>query len=256
MTVSGRMPVLFIGHGSPLGAIAPGPACRVWQDLGRTLPVPRAIVVISAHWYGPGTRVTTAAAPEQIHDYYGFPDELYRVRYRAPGDPELAAAIVALLPGSTADAGRGLDHGVWMPLLFLRPDATVPVVAISLAADLAPEDQAMLAMRLAPLRDDGVLVVGSGNIVHNLARISASVDDPAVPDWAREHDLATRDALVRHDLAALVSPAGAAARLAIPHPDHWLPLVWTAALAGTAPVSFPYEGFQHGSLSMRAVRWD
>ena len=143
-----------------------------------------------------------------------------------------------------------------MPLLFLSPGARIPVVAISLDAGRDAAGQATLAGRLAPLRDDGVLFVGSGNIVHNLARISRQADEPDVPGWAREHDATTRDALLAHDLEALVAPTGGAAVLAIPHPDHWLPLVWAAALAGDSPVSFPYEGFQHGSLSMRAVRWD
>ena len=257
---SSRQPVLFLGHGSPMNAIEDNRWSRAFRALGRELARPRAILSVSAHWYVRGTFVTVQVRPETIHDFGGFPDELFRVEYPAPGAPELAERVRALVGAEVVrpSTDLGLDHGTWSVLVHLFPAADVPVVQLALDSSLAPARHLELARRLAPLAEEGVLVLGSGNAVHNLrdafARMGAG--DERVPEWAAAFDGEVRRASTEHDGAflarALESPAGRASH---PTPDHYLPLLYAlGAAAPDAPVSFPIEGFDH-SLSMRSVRF-
>ena len=255
------MPALFVGHGNPLNAIEENRWSQAFRELARTLPRPRAILSVSAHWYVEGTYATADERPETIHDFGGFPPELYRVEYPAPGDAALAARAAALAgPRAAAVAGSwGLDHGTWTVLVHLRPAADVPVVQLSIDARLAPAEHLAIGRALAPLRDEGVLVMGSGNVVHNLAHAFRSwrTGDDRTPEWAREFDLGIARALEERDhdhLTSVVETAGG--RVAHPTPDHYLPLLYAAgASAADEPVRFPIEGFDMASLSMRSVRF-
>jgi 4,5-DOPA dioxygenase extradiol len=255
------MPVLFVGHGSPMNAVEDNRWSRGFRELGRQIPRPRAILAVSAHWFVPGTLFTAGGHPRTIHDFGGFPPELYRIEYPAPGDDALALRAAEMLAdrGASLSAEWGLDHGAWSVLLHMVPDAGCPVVQLSVDATLRPEDHLALGRALAPLRDEGVLILASGNITHNLphAFSQVDIDNPAVPDWARTFDVEIAEALQRHDddllARALATPAG---RLSHPTPDHFLPLLYAAGAADEADsVGFPITGFDMGSLSMRAVRF-
>ena len=254
-----RMPVLFVGHGSPMNAVEDNVWSRAFRALALALPRARAIVAISAHWYVEGTFATANERPGTIHDFGGFPDELYRVQYPAPGDPELAQRVVRLVGEQRASlsAEWGLDHGTWSVLVHLQPAADVPVVQLSLDGRLPAAEHLAIGRALAPLRDEGVLILGSGNVVHNLRHAFSSLHrgDARTPDWARTFDAETARALSRHDHDALVRAlAGDAGRLAHPTPDHYLPLLYAAgASAREDAVRFPIEGFDMASLSMRSV---
>lgn len=231
-----RMPALFVGHGSPMNAIEDNAWRRAWRRLGETLPRPRAILCVSAHWETRGVAITAAALPETIHDFYGFPPELFAVRYAAPGDPALAADI-ARRAGDDAvpirlDATRGLDHGAWSVLCAMYPDADVPVLQLSLDTSQPGAWHYALAQRLAYLRDEGVLVLGSGNIVHNLRQLGRWWNAPAPPDWAVRFRDSVRARVVRREHAALCDWAalGPDAALAVPTPEHYLPLLYALAL--------------------------
>ncbi len=232
MTIAFPMPVLFLGHGSPMNALDSNAWSDTWRDLGKRLPPPRAILCISAHWETRGVYVSATPTPETIHDFYGFPKALFDVRYPAPGDPALARRIAALgedLP-IRPDPGRGLDHGSWSVLRVMYPQADIPVLQLSLDTRQAGPWHYALAQRLAPLRDEGVLVVASGDIVHNLGLFRFHAQ--AAPDWA----LRFRDEVNRRiragDHAALADwqALGADAALAIPTPEHYLPLLYALAL--------------------------
>lgn len=227
------MPVLFIGHGSPMNAIEDNRYSRAWRALGRRLPRPRAVLCVSAHWQTAGLRVGGARQPHTIHDFGGFPRRLYEVQYPAPGDPALAVHVTGLLDPAlqpVIDPAYGLDHGAWQVLVHLFPQADVPVVQLSLDMRRDGREHYAIARMLAPLRKDGVLVLGSGNIVHNLRLLDFSDPDPL--PWAerfRDHVNALilegpREALA--DLASLPD-----ARLAVPTPEHYLPLLYALALA-------------------------
>ncbi|MCC7462285.1 MAG: 4,5-DOPA dioxygenase extradiol [Gammaproteobacteria bacterium] len=256
-----RMPALFLGHGSPLQALQPNRHTAVWQQLGRDLPSPRAILCISAHWYTRGTGVTSDARPKTVHDFYGFPPELYRCRYPAAGDPALAARVQALLAPDTVHAVAedwGLDHGCWQVLMYLYPRATVPVVQLSIDSTRPPADHYALGARLAPLRDSGVLILGSGNVVHNLRTTNRRPDAPA-PPLALEFESRVRAALCCGDHEALVQfeRAGHAAAWSVPTPDHYLPLLYVLGAAGRdAPVSIPTAGIELGAVSMLSALFD
>jgi 4,5-DOPA dioxygenase extradiol len=253
-----RMPVLFVGHGNPMNALEENRWSRAFRALASELPRPRAILAVSAHWYVPGTFTTSAARPETIHDFGGFPDELYRIEYPAPGDPALARRAVELLGSRAAlSAEWGLDHGTWSVLVHLRPAADVPVVQLSLDGRLSPAEHLALGRALRPLRDEGVLVLASGNVTHNLRHAFGAMHtgDQRTPDWAAQFDAGVARALEAHDEAwlggALDSEAG---RLAHPSPDHYLPLLYAAGAGQPGePVRFPITGFDLGSLSMRAA---
>jgi 4,5-DOPA dioxygenase extradiol len=254
--VGQRLPVLFIGHGTPLNAIADNTFTRGWAMLGARVPRPRAIVVISAHWYTYGTGVTAMERPETIYDFGGGSD-LRRVRYPAPGFPDLAEHIAELLAPCPVvrDQSWGFDHGCWSVLVKAYPAADIPVVQVSIDGTQRPQVHYELGRRLSPLRDEGILIFTSGNIVHNLNLVI--LDDAATPyPWAERFDLAVRDRLMNRNWESLVDyqSLGPDAGLSVPTPEHYLPLVY--ALGAADPdenVAFPVEGIHLGSVSMRSV---
>jgi 4,5-DOPA dioxygenase extradiol len=254
------MPVLFVGHGSPMNAIEDNAWSRAFKQLGRELPETRAILCVSAHWYGEGSRVTGNDRPETLHDFGGFPEALQRVQYPAPGDVALAKRVVQLLPGASLNRDWGLDHGTWSVLCHMRPNADCPVLQLSIDARLPGQEHFALGRALAPLRDEGVLILGSGNIVHNLRDAFGRMrrGDQQTPPWAAGFDADAERALLQHDGAYLSrAHEDARGREAHPTPDHYLPLLYAAGAALPSDrVSFPIRGFDAGSLSMRAVRYD
>jgi 4,5-DOPA dioxygenase extradiol len=259
MTAEHRMPTLFIGHGNPMNAIEETVYAAAWREAAASIPRPKAILCISAHWETEGTFVTAMAQPKTIHDFYGFPDELYRVQYPAPGSPELAWRVRSLA-GSTAvrlDDGYswGLDHGAWSVLRRMYPEANIPAVQLSLDRTQHPRFHYDLGAELAALRSEGVLIVGSGNIVHNLRLLQWDAGEPY--SWAAEFDRKAAELILagQHDRLVAYPTLGEAARLAIPTNEHYLPLLYVLALQqpGEA-VSFFAEGLPLGSISMRSVR--
>jgi 4,5-DOPA dioxygenase extradiol len=257
--VPARMPVLFVGHGNPMNAIEDNRWTQAQRALAARLPTPRAILAVSAHWYVDGTHTTGMAHPETIHDFGGFPEALYQVQYPAPGDPALAKQVVALLGGRRASVTGdwGLDHGTWSVLRHLRPEADVPVVQLSIDAGLTPAEHLALGRDLAPLRDQGVLILGSGNLTHNLRHAFGAWHrgDSTTPGWAQAFDEAAARAVAERDEAWLVGALERdEGRLSHPTPDHWLPLLYVVgAAAPSDPVSTPITGFDMGSLSMRSI---
>jgi len=252
-----RQPALFVGHGSPTNALEVNAFTTGWRALGQRLPRPRAILSVSAHWYTRGSFVTSNAWPRTIHDFGGFPRPLYDVRYAAPGDPALAARVASLLEPVPVQATEdwGLDHGTWSVLVHSHPAADVPVVQLSIDGTQPAAHHLALGRRLAALREEGVLVLGSGGIVHNLGRV-AWQGAAATPDWALEFEAWVRGRLAAGDDAALADPAqaGPSAPLAVPTPEHYLPLLYALGTrADGEQVSFPVGGFDLGSLSMTAV---
>jgi 4,5-DOPA dioxygenase extradiol len=250
------MPVLFLGHGSPMNAIEDNPWSRRWRELGARLPRPRAVLCVSAHWETSGPWLTGSAMPPTIHDFGGFPQALFDVRYPAPGDPALAQRVAGLLGRvlpARIDPERGLDHGVWSVLRPMYPDADIPVLQLGIDSRRPGAWHVGQAQRLAPLRDDGVLVVASGDIVHNL-RLFDWHDQTPLP-WA----LRFRDrvnALIRDgDLAALTDwPAlGEDAQLSIPTPEHYIPLLYALALARKGDALEFFNDDVIGSLSMTSL---
>jgi 4,5-DOPA dioxygenase extradiol len=257
--VAETLPAVFFGHGNPLNALARNEWTEGWAALGASIPRPRTVLCVSAHWYLPGTFVNASASPRTIHDFGGFPRELYEVKYPAPGDPELAARVRDLLAPVRIglDEHWGLDHGAWSVLCHVFPGADVPVVQLSIDETQPAEFHYELAKRLAPLRDEGVLVVGSGNLVHNL-HAYAWGHHPVEPlEWAVRFETLARDLMLAGDHAPLVAyeTMGRDALLSAPTPDHYLPLLYVLALQreGDA-VTFPVEGFDGGSISMLSVR--
>ncbi|MFA6907471.1 MAG: 4,5-DOPA dioxygenase extradiol [Candidatus Micrarchaeia archaeon] len=255
------MPVLFIGHGSPENALLDNPFTRAMSRLGKELPRPRAILCISAHWLTEGTAAAATAAPKTIYDFYGFPPPLYTVKYPAPGSPELAARVQRLLKPIPAglDSSWGLDHGTWSVLRHMYPCADVPVVQLSIDFYKPAQHHYGIGKKLAPLREEGILIIGSGNMVHNLRALSPGGRDAAPFDWAKQFDAFIKDSLEKKDHAAIADyqSLGQVAALAHPTPDHFYPLLYAMGAAGKeSGVSYPYEGYEYGSLSMRAVRFD
>lgn len=254
-----RMPAVFFGHGNPMNAIQENAWTRSWAAIGAALPRPKAVLCISAHWYLPTTAVTAIEKPRTIHDFGGFPPELYRVQYPAPGSPELAARVAQLLgPTPVAhDRSWGLDHGTWSVLAHVYPKADIPVVQLSIDETKAASWHFETARKLAPLRDDGVLIVGSGNLVHNLHTYSWGNPTAEPYDWAIRFETLARKALGAADFAPLVSyqALGRDAMLSAPTPDHYLPLLYALAQHQPGePVTFPVEGFDGGSISMLGVQ--
>jgi 4,5-DOPA dioxygenase extradiol len=253
------MPAVFIGHGNPMNALQDNVYTRGWASIGREIPRPNAVLSISAHWYIPGTSVTSMPAPRTIHDFSGFPPELYRVRYPAPGDPALADRVRGLLAPMpvSRDGSWGLDHGTWSVLRHLFPGADIPVVQLSMDQRMPLADHLEIGRKLAPLRDEGVLIVGSGNITHNLRHAMASYQrgESSTPDWAIRFDANVTRFAERHETELLIRAAGDDdGRMAHPTRDHYLPLLYVAgaSCAGDA-VRFPITGFDLSSLSMRAI---
>lgn len=248
-----RMPAIFFGHGSPMNTLERNRYTDAWRKIGESAPKPKAILSISAHWYTRGTAVTVADRPRTIHDFYGFPQALFDVRYPAPGDPELAARVREMLRPVEAslDLSWGLDHGTWSVLKHAFPDADVPVVQLSIDSTQPPRFHYEIGKRLAPLRDERILVVGSGNVVHNL-RLMRREGGPAF-EWAVRFNEKVRHALSSRDHQALIEfeRAGEDARLSVPTPEHYLPLLYIAALQDDGEeISFAVDGYELGSLSM------
>lgn len=257
--MSKKLPAIFFGHGSPMLAVQSSAYTRAWSAIGRALPRPRAVLSVSAHWYVRGTHVTAMSAPRTLHDFGGFPPELYAVSYPAPGDPALAEHIRDLLGPLTIglDQDWGLDHGTWSVLRHVFPGADVPVLQLSLDATKPAAFHYEVGKRLAPLREDRVLVIGSGNIVHNLRAYAWG--NPSAPplDWAVGFEDEVRKRLVAGDHDALIRYEifGGEARLAVPTAEHYLPLLYIIALQGDEDaVTFPVEGIDGGSMSMLAVQ--
>jgi 4,5-DOPA dioxygenase extradiol len=249
-----RMPALFIGHGNPMNAIERNDFHLGWSAVAQRLPRPRAILCVSAHWETRGAWVTAAAKPATIHDFYGFPKALFDVRYPAPGDPALAARVASLVTTERVglDPERGLDHGAWSVLIAMYPDAGVPVVQLGMDTRLPGAHHYALARQLAALRDEGVLVLGSGNIVHNLRLFDFR--DPAPLDWALAADAGIRGhvAAGRHaELAAF--PSRPEARLPVPTPEHYLPLLYAVALQQPHEKAEFFNVAVPGSISMSSV---
>jgi 4,5-DOPA dioxygenase extradiol len=253
------MPALFLGHGNPMNAVRTTPYGEAWRALGALLPRPRAILAISAHWYTPDTRVTVNAQPRTIHDFGGFPPELYRVQYPAPGDPLLARKVQALLDPIDVklDESWGFDHGTWSVLRHLYPNADVPVVQLSIAETEPAEFHFALGEKLAPLREDGVLIVGSGNLVHNLHAYAWGRHPQEPYDWALRFEATARQLMLEHDYQRLIAyeQLGADAALSIPTPEHYLPLLYVlGSEQGGEAISFPVSGVDGGSISMLSVQ--
>jgi 4,5-DOPA dioxygenase extradiol len=250
-----RQPVLFVGHGSPMNAIADNEYTRALAALGARLPRPEAVLCVSAHWLTQGSRVTGMAEPRTIHDFGGFPEALYRVRYSAPGSPALALLVRETVGGGRVeidDSEWGLDHGAWTVLRHMYPKADVPVVQLGIDDGAPARRHFELGEKLRPLRDKGVLILGSGNVVHNLRRIS--FDDGAAPEpWAVEFEAWVKGRLVVRDHEALLgdldtAPSGA---LAVPTTDHYDPLLYVLGASDARDkLRFEYEGMQNGSISM------
>ncbi len=258
--MSNRIPALFIGHGNPMNALQVNSYTRRWADLGAAYPRPKAILSVSAHWYIEDAAVTVSTAPKTIHDFGGFPRELYQVQYPAPGDPDLAARVQKLLSPIAVrrDERWGLDHGTWSVLCHIYPDADIPVVQLSIDETQPPAFHFEIGKRLASLREEGVLILGSGNLVHNLHAYAWGRHAQEPYDWAVSFENRVRELLLAEEYRPLVAyetQLGSEADLAVPTPDHYLPLLYIAGSRGVSePVTFPVEGVDGGSVSMLAVR--
>ncbi|HZP02026.1 MAG TPA: 4,5-DOPA dioxygenase extradiol [Terriglobia bacterium] len=255
-----RMPSIFFGHGNPMNAVLRNSYTERWRAIGATLPRPKAVLCISAHWYVQDAAVTVSTAPRTLHDFGGFPRELYQVQYPAPGDPNLARRVRNLLAPLPVrlDESWGLDHGSWAVLCHVYPEASIPIVQLSIDETQPPSFHYQIGQRLAPLRDEGVLIVGSGNLVHNLHAYAWGRHAQEPYGWAVSFENRVRELLLAEEHAPLVDYEGKLGRealLAAPTPDHYLPLLYViGARAGSEPVSFPVQGVDGGSISMLAVQ--
>ncbi|VVB86843.1 Catalytic LigB subunit of aromatic ring-opening dioxygenase [uncultured archaeon] len=259
-----KMPALFIGHGSPMNVVSKNDFTESLAALGKKLPEPRAIMVISAHWLTPGTNVTCSEKPRTIHDFYGFPQELYEIEYPCPGAPDVAKYLIGSARKVTIKCNNdwGLDHASWAVLKHMYPAADIPVFEMSLDYSFNewhPKPMQYhydIAQELATLREKGILIIGSGNIVHNLGLIDFRNIDAQPYDWAVEFDERVKLDIARRDHAELINFQkinGAA--MAVPTLDHYLPMIYVLALREkNDPLKFTYEGFQHGSISMRCFQ--
>ncbi|HSE11751.1 MAG TPA: 4,5-DOPA dioxygenase extradiol [Rudaea sp.] len=249
------MPALFIGHGSPMNALEDNEFTRGWQDAARRLPKPKAILCISAHWETRGVGVCSAVQPETIHDFGGFPQELFDVRYPAPGDPALAQRVAAMVKKVQVHVTPqwGLDHGAWSVLRVMYPDAGIPVVQLSLDSAQAGPFHLGLARELAPLRDEGVLILGSGNIVHNLRLWNFR--DPTPADWAVRANALLRGHIAAGDTNTLADwpSLGPDVALAVPTPEHYLPLLYTLGARREGDGLHIFNDVVTSSLAMTSV---
>ncbi len=253
------MPALFIGHGNPMNALQRNSWTTAWEAIGRALPRARAVLSVSAHWYLRGTRVTAEERPKTIHDFGGFRPELYAVQYPAPGDPALAERIRHILEPTQVVAATdwGLDHGTWSVLARVFPKADVPVVQLSIDRTQPPAFHHALGGRLRALREEGVLVLGSGNLVHNLEAYAWGDHSVGAYDWAVSFEERVKGLVVARQHQPLVDYAalGADALLSVPTPDHYLPLLYVLGMQRDGdPVSFPVSGVDGGSISMLSIQ--
>lgn len=253
------LPAVFFGHGNPMNALQDNSYTAAWRRLGQQIARPKSIVCISAHWYVPGTRVTVTTAPKTIHDFGGFPAELYQVQYAAPGAPELARRVKQMLAPIPVllDDNWGLDHGTWSVLKHVYPDADIPIVQLSIDETQPASFHFEVGKKLAPLREDGTLIVGSGNLVHNLGAYSWGRPMPEPYDWAIRFEMIAREMMLSGEHGPLINyeVLGRDAILSIPTPDHFLPLLYILATRqGREVITFPVEGIDGGSISMLAAR--
>lgn len=255
LPTSPRMPTLFVGHGNPMNAIIDNGYSRKWRELGEALPVPTAVLCVSAHWMTQGTTlVHVGRKPQTIHDFGGFPRTLFAQHYPAPGSPDFAQATIDLLASNhiEPDLEWGLDHGAWSVLINMFPKADIPVFQLSVDMTRSPSDLLALAADLRPLRDKGVLIIGSGNLVHNLGAMAPG----AKPyDWALEFDAVVAEGLEKEDLAPILDPEalGQVARLAHPTVDHLMPILFPLAVRDPKDgLEFFNTSFDLGSISMRS----
>ena len=254
-----RLPAIFFGHGNPMNAVLSNSYTEAWRRVGKQMPRPKAILSISAHWFVSGTGVTISTAPRTIHDFGGFPRELYQVQYPAPGDPDLAARVQTLLSPIPVrlDTHWGLDHGTWAVLCHVYPQADIPVVQLSIDETQPALFHYEIGRRIAPLREEGILIVGSGNIVHNLHAYAWGQHMPEPYDWAIRFERTARELIAAGDYKPLVNyeTLGPEAILSIPTPDHYLPLLYViASKQNREGITFPVEGVDGGSISMLAVQ--
>jgi 4,5-DOPA dioxygenase extradiol len=248
-----RMPVVFFGHGSPMNTLDHNQYTEAWRRIGESIPAPKAVLCVSAHWYTEGTAVTAMSRPKTIHDFYGFPQALFEVQYPAPGAPGLASRVRELLAPVDVglDESWGLDHGTWSVLKHVYPNADIPVLQLSIDGTQPPRYHYETGRRLASLRDEGILIAGSGNVVHNLRMMKRSGGQAY--DWAQRFNERIREALAARDHDTLVDfeKLGQDARLSVPTPEHYLPLLYIAGLQDSdESMSFPVDGYDLGSISM------
>jgi 4,5-DOPA dioxygenase extradiol len=253
------MPAIFFGHGNPMNALSKNAYTDGWASIGRAIPRPKAVLSISAHWYIPRCAVTVTPAPRTIHDFGGFPKELYAVQYPAPGNPALAWRVRDLLSPISVelDESWGLDHGTWAVLIHAFPGADIPVIQLSIDQSQPPMFHYEMGKQLAALREEGILVIGSGNLVHNLHTYAWGNPKTRPFDWAVRFEKDVRELLLKGGDTVLVNyeRLGQDARLSVPTPDHYLPLLYLLGLRKkNEPINFPVQGVDGGSVSMLAVQ--
>jgi 4,5-DOPA dioxygenase extradiol len=250
------MPAAFFGHGNPMNALEKNRYTEAWQAFGQAVPRPRAILVVSAHWYVHATALTAMPRPRTIHDFFGFPRELFAVRYEPPGLPSLYEEVAEIVKPTWVGADLdswGIDHGTWSVLLHAFPDADIPVVQLSINALKSFDYHLQLGAALAPLREDGVLVIGSGNVVHNLGGVSRALPDAGF-DWAQRFDQSAKEFMLTDPTDVGRLDGHRDFDLAVPTPDHFLPLLYLAGMAGATGTTADVlvDGYSYGSLSMTA----
>lgn len=253
------LPAIFFGHGNPMNAILTNSYTKAWARIGATTAKPKAILSISAHWFVPETGVTIATSPRTIHDFGGFPPELFQVQYPAPGDPALARRVQHLLAPLEVnlDNSWGLDHGTWSVLRHVFPDADIPVVQLSIDENKSALFHFEIGRKLAPLREEGVLIIGSGNLVHNLHAYAWGRHMPDPYDWAVRFESEAKQMMVAGEYKPLIEyeTLGPEALLSIPTPDHYLPMLYVLATKQEREaITFPIEGVDGGSISMLTVQ--